>query len=74
VSDWPGGAIILGAGAVLFSWLLFDGLRTGRQVLGFAVWADRDRNPLGFWVLALVIAALAAECAVAAAGISLQRI
>ena len=59
--------------AALFTWLLVDGLKKGRLELGVSAWAERDRNPVGFWLLAAIYVFLIAANAIGAMIAGLQE-
>ena len=49
-----GDAALSAAGAAFFTWLLGYGWKRGDLMLNLGVWANRRRNPIGFWLLATI--------------------
>ena len=49
-----GDAALSAAGAAFFAWLLGYGWKRGDMMLNLSIWANRRRNPIGFWLLAAI--------------------
>ena len=48
LSSQPWEAMLFGA---MFGWFAWDGIASGRAVLGPGLFAERESHPIGFWLV-----------------------